>query len=144
MTLIALEVRVPSPGPIHSERALWDALTTLSPRIVTYLLSFLTLGIFWVGQQTQLNHLARGDRDLAWRHLAFLAFVATMPFSTELLAEFITFRTALLVFWLNVLLLGLTLYGTWRYAARASLIKEDTPPEVFRAVERRIVIAQSL
>jgi uncharacterized membrane protein len=111
---------------------------------VTCLLSFLTLGIFWVGQQTQLNHLVRGDRDLVWRHLAFLAFVATMPFSTELLAEFITFRTALLVYWLNVLLLGLTLYGTWRYAVRAGLIKEGTPPEISRAIERRIVIAQSL
>ena len=63
-----------------------------------YAMSFLTLGIFWVGQQTQLNHLERADRDLAWLHIWYLAAVALMPFSTRLLAEFIEFRTALLVY----------------------------------------------
>jgi hypothetical protein len=36
-------------------------------------------------------HNARADRDFAWIHLTFLAAVATMPFSTSLLAAFITF-----------------------------------------------------
>jgi uncharacterized membrane protein len=47
MTLIVLEIHVPDPGPIHSERELLSALVALTPRIVTYGLSFLTLGIFW-------------------------------------------------------------------------------------------------
>ena len=55
MTLIVLEIRVPDPGPIVTEQDLWNALLTLGPRLVTYFLSFLTLGIFWNGQQTQLN-----------------------------------------------------------------------------------------
>ena len=29
-------------------------------------------GIFWVGQQTQLNHLTRSDRSLSWMHILFL------------------------------------------------------------------------
>jgi uncharacterized membrane protein len=37
MTLIVLEIRVPHPGPIHSEQELWTALLALSPRLVTYL-----------------------------------------------------------------------------------------------------------
>src|SRR5947209_17916317 len=83
MTLIVLEIHLPDPGPIHSEGDLWTALLGLGPEIVTYLLSFLTLGIFWVGQQTQLSHFARANRSLAWIQLAFLAAVATMPFSTS-------------------------------------------------------------
>ena len=51
-------------------------------------MSFMTLGIFWNGQQTQLNHFARGNRDIAWIHLAFLACITFMPFSTQLLADF--------------------------------------------------------
>lgn len=144
MTLIVLEIHVPAHDGIHDSRDLWRALCALMPRIVTYLLSVLTLGIFWVGQQTQLNHLARGDRNLAWFHIAFLALVATMPFSTELLAEFIELRGALLVYWANVLLLGLSLHACWRYAARAGLVREATPPEVFEAIEKRILVAQSL
>ena len=37
-----------------------------------YMMSFMTLGIFWIGQQTQLNHLARSDRSLSWIHMLFL------------------------------------------------------------------------
>ena len=144
MTLIVLDIRVPPETAIHGEADLGRALLALSPRIVMYLMSFLTLGIFWVGQQTQLNYLARADRDLAWIHIAFLAGVATMPFSTTLLAEFITYRTAMLVYWVNLLLLGLTLYWSWRHARHARLIKADAPSNIDRAIERRIVIAQSL
>jgi uncharacterized membrane protein len=107
-------------------------------------MSVLAIGIFWVGQQTQLNHLAEADRDLTWIHLAFLAAVAVMPFSTELLGEFITYRTAMLVYWANVLLLGLTLYWSWVHARRARLIKRDAPAGLSTAIMRRIVIAQSL
>lgn len=144
MTLIVLEVHVPSAEGIHSESDLWQALAHLTPRAVTYLLSFLTLGIFWVGQQTQLNHLRRATRELSWLHLIFLALVAVMPFSTELLAEFITYRTALLVYWLNVLLLGVALYASWRHASAAGLVSEEVPEAVERAICRRIIVAQSL
>lgn len=109
-----------------------------------YLMSFLTLGIFWVGQQTQLNYLARTDRNFAWIHIAFLSAVALMPFSTRLLAEFMTYRVALLTYWLNVLLPGMVLYGGWRYARREGLVSRDAPEEIGAAIERRIVVAQSL
>jgi len=45
MTLIVLEIHVPEHTGIHSESELWGALATLSPRVLTYLLSFMTLGI---------------------------------------------------------------------------------------------------
>jgi uncharacterized membrane protein len=144
MTLIVLEIRIPDPGPISTEQELWAAIVALGPRFVTYLLSFLTLGIFWGGQQTQLNHFARADRQLAWLSLAFLAVVAIMPFSTSLLAEFITYRLALGIYWLNILALGVVWYATWIYATRAGLVRDGTTPEVGRAIKRRFVVAQSL
>jgi uncharacterized membrane protein len=144
MTLIVFEIRVPDPASIHSEADLWNALLTLAPRLVTYLLSFLTLGIYWSGQQTQLNHLARGDRHLTWIYIAFLAGVAIMPFSTSVLGEFIDLRLALILYWLNFALLGAILYGAWIYAIRSDLLKPDAPPEVQALVKRRILVAQAL
>ena len=144
MTLIVFEIRVPDPASIHSEADLWNALVTLAPRLVTYLLSFLTLGIYWSGQQTQLNHLARGDRHLTWIYIAFLAGVAIMPFSTSVLGEFIDLRLALILYWLNFALLGAILYGAWIYAIRMGLLKPDAPPEVQALVKRRILVAQAL
>ena len=110
MTLLVLDLHAPAAGLIHSEQDLWRALVALGPRLVIYLTSFVTLGIFWVGQQTQLNHLQRSSRSLTWIHLAFLLLVTVIPFSTALLAEHTRYRTALLVYWINILLLGLTLY----------------------------------
>jgi len=144
MTLLVLDLHAPLREAIHSERGLWLALVPLVPKFFMYLMSFLTLGIFWNGQQTQLNHIARANRDLAWIHIAFLATITFMPFSTQLLAEFIVYRTALLIYWLNIFLAGLLLYISWRYATRNHLLKDDIPFEVRRALRRRIVFAQGL
>ena len=144
MTLLVLDLRVPAAAAVHSEHDLRHALIVLSPRLIVFLMSIMTNGIFWVGQQTQLNYFARSDRNLAWIHIAFLCAVTLTPFTTSLLAEFIHYRTALLVYWSNISLLGLILYWSWSYATRAHLLVDDLPREVHPAVVRRIVIAQSL
>ena len=144
MTLLLLDLRVPARELIHSESDLRHVLLlTLAPQLLVYLMSFMTLGIFWVGQQTQLNHLDRSDRNLTWIHLAFLFAVTIMPFSTRLLIELVSYRTALIAYWANIFVLGATLYFSWGYATRASLVKQDLPPEVPTAICRRIVIGQS-
>jgi uncharacterized membrane protein len=144
MTLLLLELHVPAKELIHSEADLWQALAGLTPQLIVYLMSFITLGIFWVGQQTQLNHLARSDRHLTWIHLAFLFAVTLLPFSTRLLAQFIIYRAALLTYWVNILLLGSTLYVSWKRSTRAGLVKEDLSAEAQAAICWRIVIAQTL
>jgi uncharacterized membrane protein len=144
MTILVLDLKVPAAEAIHGERALLDALMTLAPRLLIYLMSFLTLGIFWVGQQTQLNQFTRGDRHLTWIHLGFLFAVTLMPFSTSLMAEFVTLRTALLLYWLNILALGVILYGSWRYARSAGLVQDGISETIDRAVALRIFVAQML
>jgi uncharacterized membrane protein len=144
MTLLVLDIHIPSAEAVHSEAALLQALAALAPQWIAYLMSFLTLGIFWAGQQTQLNHLREGSRDLTWIHLAFLFAITLMPLTTRLLAEFIAYRSALLLYWLNVLLPGAMLYWSWTYATHHDLIKDDTAPEIRGAICRRILIAQSL
>lgn len=144
MTLLVLDLHIPSAAQVHTEGELLRALGALGPQWVAYGMSFLTLGILWAGQQTQLNHIAEGTRDLAWIHLGFLFTITFLPLSTRLLAEFIHFRLALGVYWLNLFLAGFALYASWKYAQRARLIKADTPESVRGSICKRIVIAQSL
>lgn len=144
MTLLVLDLRTPAVEAIHSEHDLWRSLAALGPQIVMYLMSFLTLGIFWIGQQTQLNHLVRGHRSLAWIHIWFLFAVTLMPFSTLLLAQFYHYRVALLVYWLNIWLAGTALYFSWNCAKDLGLVKADMPPRAQAAIQRRIVIAQAM
>ncbi len=144
MTLLVLDLREPAETLIHSEHQLLWALWALFPQAVTYGMSFLTLGIFWVGQQTQLNQLERTDRHLTWIQLGFLFAVTLMPFSTKLLGSFPTYRTALLGYWLNILILGIGLYASWGYATRHRLLKPDFTYATAAAICRRIQIAQVL
>jgi uncharacterized membrane protein len=144
MTLLVLDLRVPVSGAIHSEQDAWGHLVSLAPSFITYFMTFLTLGIFWVGQQTQLSLFARSNRNLTWIQLAFLLTVTLTPFSTGLLAEFITYRIALVAYWLNILLIGALLLASWTYAERAGLVKDEAPAEIRSAILRRILIAQSL
>src|SRR6202000_367050 len=87
MTLLVLDLRVPATAAAHGEPDLWLALVDLSPRLLMYMMSFMTLGIFWIGQQTQLQFLARSDRGFSWMQLLFLFAGNLNPFSTILLGE---------------------------------------------------------
>ena len=144
MTLMVLDLKVPATEAVHSEHDLWRALVAISPRLVMYTMSFLTLGIFWVGQQTQLNHLSRSDRGLSWIHLVFLFAVTLTPFSTMLLAGYPAYRIALIAYWLNILFLGAALYASWMCASDKHLVKHDLQPEVPIAIKRRILTGQAL
>ncbi|MGW4246593.1 TMEM175 family protein [Nocardia sp. NPDC004722] len=155
MTLLVLELHVPaaqawqerllwSAGAVSAEEPVWHALTHVGPQFLICFLGFLTLGMFWIGQQTQLNLLARADRSLAWIHLMLLFGVAMVPFATALLAAFPQSRLALLVYWVCLLYLGLVQLGSLRYAARAGLLAESTEPGDLRAIRDRIVVVQVL
>src|SRR5207248_4511988 len=62
--------------------------------------------------------------------------------SDLIVAEFITYRVALFVYWLNLLLLGFALYASWAYASRAGLLKDAVAEDMSRATRRRILIFQ--
>jgi uncharacterized membrane protein len=153
MTLLVLDLKVPS-APSRAEHPIWSGgseeallhslLHGVAPRLLPYAMSFLTLGIFWVGQQTQLDSFARSSRALTWIHLTFLLAVTLMPFSTALLAEDTTYRLPIAVYWLNLFALGAALFVSLRYADRAGLIRDETTPEMRIALRRRIVVYQGL
>jgi uncharacterized membrane protein len=144
MTLLVLDLRLPAAELVHGDRDLLRALVSILPQVAMYLMSFLTLGMFWVGQQTELSNLERSDRHLTWINIAFLFPVTLMPFSTKLLASFAPSRVALLAYWLNLLLLGAGLYAAWGYAHRHRLLRPESAEGVASAVCRRIILAQSL
>lgn len=143
MTLLVLDLRVPGLEAVGIEAELREALREQAPRLGVYLMSFLVLGLAWMGQQRQLEHLARTDRTLAWLHLALLFLVALLPFSSNLLAEFQGLRTALLAYWLHLLLLGLLQLTAWGYIRHAGLMMQ-AEAGLPRREQRRILLMQCL
>jgi uncharacterized membrane protein len=145
MTLLVLGLVVPVlTGSSTTDGELWDALRKLGPSVLVYTMSFITLGIFWVGQGTQLAQLARSDRYFAWIHLVFLFSVTLVPFSTLLLAHYYWLKVALVEYWLNIVLLGATLLAALEYGLRHHLFQEEDRADLAYLMRGRILIAQSL
>jgi uncharacterized membrane protein len=146
MTLLVLGLAVPTVvnGVPSTEGQLWEAIQKLGPSVLVYTMSFATLGIFWLGQGTQLSRLATSDRHYMWIHLAFLFSVTLVPFSTALLAHFYWLKVALVEYWLNIVLLGGTLLAGLEYGLRANLFQEEGRSEMVYLMRGRILIAQSL
>ena len=145
MTLLVLGLVVPVlNGASTTEGQLWQALKNLGPSVLVYTTSFMTLGIFWLGQGTQLGQLARSNRNYVWIHLLFLFAVTMVPFSTLLLARFYWLKPALIEYWLNIVLLGATLFASLEYGLSANLVREEGKREMAVLMRGRILIAQSL
>jgi uncharacterized membrane protein len=144
MTLLVLTLVVPTAIEVHDAGNLWHALLKLIPNVVTYFMSFLTLGIFWVAQETQSSEVVRTDRDYTWIMLAFLLFVTLVPFSTALLAAYYQSWMAVVEYWFNIFLLGAVNTAAVEYAARTGLFSAARRAILLPAIRRRAVIAQSL
>ncbi len=143
MTLLVLGLFVPTISG-SSDSALWQELVKLGPSILVYTMSFMTLGIFWVGQGSQLGLLAKSNRHYTWLQLTFLLFVTLVPFSTGLLTRYPGLRVALLEYWLNIVLLGVMLLAGLQYGMHARLFRETDIAAAGHLMRGRILIAQAL
>jgi uncharacterized membrane protein len=146
ITLLVLDIRVPIRDNISSEKDLIIAFFKLTPKLLTYFLSFMTLGIFWTAHSTQFHFIEKSDRNFNWLNLSFLLFVTTTPFTTAFLSEYITFKFAIAVYWLNLFLLGTMLRRMFRYADKHDYFKTDIieKAEIKKAMMLRGIVAQSL
>ena len=145
LTLLVLGLSVPVSTGITGEDQLWLQLVSIGPSVLVYFMSFITLGNFWTGHAVQYTYINKSDRNLTWISLFFLMFVSLVPFSTALLSEYITFRTAITVYWANILLLGLLLLLHWQYAWKNDfLIRDPDREEINKAIRDRLIVAELL
>ena len=141
MTLLILDIKVPVSDAINSDADLIKAFFGLTPKLLSYLLSFITLGIYWAAQSTQFHYISKSDRNLNWVDLFFLLFVSLIPFTTAFLSEYISYRFAIFLYWLNIIMLGFILVIHWKYANRKEFISlsQHENDQVTKAIKRRVV-----
>lgn len=118
MTLLVLDLKVPLLSPAEAPSRLADSLQDLAPKFAAYALSFLILGICWVGHHNMFHHIKRVDRPALWLNNLFLFAVSMVPFSTALLGEYFRVRTSVMVYGANMLAVGLVMVVIWAYATR--------------------------
>jgi uncharacterized membrane protein len=80
ITIMVLEFRVP-------EGATWDVLRPLMPIFLTYVLSFVMLGIYWNNHHHMLHAAERINGKILWANLHLLFWLSLMPFVTGWMGE---------------------------------------------------------
>lgn len=120
MTLLVLNFHIPNlPHDAPNVRVL-PALLHMWPVFATYAVSFLSLGVFWIGHHNMYHAVRRSDRTLLWLSILFFMFVSSLPFTTSVLNAFPKTQVAPLFFGANLTLIGWLLYAQWTYAGRQS------------------------
>ncbi len=144
MTLLVFDLKPPSSVGVTTDVDLIWALLGVGWQLIVLGLSFFTLGLFWIAQETQHHFLDRTDRHYTWFQLAYLFVVTLIPFATRVLIEFPDSRLAVVLYWLLIIILGSLLRWSWNYAERAGLVQADTAPMVGTAFRSRVRVAQTL
>jgi uncharacterized membrane protein len=89
LTLLIIDIKVPSADQVTSTAALWRALGLLAPSVFAFILSFLVILITWVNHHAALKLVTRSCASFMYANGLLLLSVVFMPFPTALLAEYL-------------------------------------------------------
>ena len=125
ITLLVLNIEVPATG---SGETLAAALVDIRPTLLTWLLLFAVIGTLWYFHHDVLAKMHAADPPFLVLNLAFLGFVALVPFSSALISEYGDQSLATAVYALDVAG-GVGLIGALGLLARArGLVRQDAEP----------------
>ena len=80
ITIMVLELKVP-----HSTE--WEAMRPLLPVFLSYLLSFVFIGIYWNNHHHMLHMATRINGSILWANHHLLFWLSLVPFATAWMGE---------------------------------------------------------
>jgi uncharacterized membrane protein len=144
MTILVFNVSVPelilfAEGEYTSER-LTDRLMELWPDILAYVVSFVTLSVYWVAHHRIFRWIVDVDRPLIWINISFLMTIGLIPFSTGLLAQYRDQQISALIYSFNSILAGAIIYSLYLYTKRHLELVDKTVNTAIRSRSGRRVL----
>ena len=149
ITLLVLELRIPDLPDHATGDQIATALREAMPRIFAWVLSFATIGLYWMAHWRKFRVIERVDDRLAVINLVLLGVIAFVPFPTGLIGEHGDQPVVVVLYAVTLALAGLAGTASWLYARRAGLIRPDIDARVanlaaFRGITVPIVMLGSL
>jgi uncharacterized membrane protein len=86
ITLLVLDLKVPSPGGGHS---LGHNLGEMWPNYTAYVISFVTIGIIWINHHAMIARLREPDHAILILNLLLLMSIGVLPFVTSMFATYL-------------------------------------------------------
>ena len=115
MTLAVLSIDVDSVMPSHE--SLLEALPRMIDQLRHYIIAFLTLASFWIGQHFLMDRIKQTDSGLNWIIMIHLLFIALIPVTTDIIGNFHSVL-AVQIFVGNLFLISLSIDIQYAYARR--------------------------
>jgi len=137
MTLLILEIRVPELEDRRSTQEMLSHLLHLVPGLVSYLISFSMLGIFWYRHHRMLHALRRVDLAQFAFNLVFLFGATLFPFCAAVLGRYPTNPLSPTIYAAPVLVLATGLALQWEWAERHGHLAEDATAAELRSLKSR-------
>jgi uncharacterized membrane protein len=144
MTLLVLGIDVPEVPEEEIADRLVDEVLWLWPLIAAYVVSFLYLGIYWIGHHSQYHYMHAVNTNALWLNIVFLMFVCMIPFTTRLVGTYHRQEIALSLYGANLIAISLASLAHWRYAGRSDLLEPQAGKAQMRRATRRILIGIAL
>lgn len=104
ITLLILDIRIPEVDPA----VLGPALVQLIPQLLTYVLSFFIVGLYWHAHHHVSVQVKQVNSPFIWLNLVWLLFVSVLPFPTALLGRYALQPIPLTIYGFNLILVNLT------------------------------------
>ena len=118
MTILILSFEtILAPPVVIDEKHLAKMLHSLWPDFLHYVESFVILGAFWFQHHHQFHYIKRADFMLLSINIIGLMFIALIPFSTVMISDYGTMRSASVLFEVNLLIAGIIFFVHWVYAS---------------------------
>ena len=89
MTLLIVDIKMPSIPKITNTNEFWLALNHLTPSILAFLLSFTIIFITWVNHHSTLKSVSKTSTTFIYANGFLLLTVVFVPFPTSLLGEYL-------------------------------------------------------
>jgi len=115
--VLVLELHVPELPREQAPAELLPQLWALWPRFLGYFLSFVVIGLYWLGHHRPFRYIVRYDTGLIMLNLLVLLTVAFLPFPTAVLSTYDYTQVAVGFYTLSLTVCVVALWLLWRYAA---------------------------
>jgi len=89
LTLLIIDIKIPSTANINSTADLWLALKHILPSISAFVLSLIIILITWVNHHASLKLLNRSSASFIYANGFMLLAIVFIPFPTSLMGEYI-------------------------------------------------------
>lgn len=132
MTLLVFNLKVPELARDASASEVYDAVWRQVPSLISLVIAFFGIGIWWLAHKRVMRNIAKYDRKLAMLNLTFLLLVGLVPFTSALVGAFPRYGIFTAMMFMLLSALGLMVSSIWKYAERNHFVCEHVTAELSR------------